>query len=79
MRVLIAQLTWHYDFEFLYERQEIPIFNELNLSSDLLELQANEIWIMVEDKSDAAPVYIKNRNRNHLSLVDSSLVTNTLQ
>ena len=43
MRVVIAQLIWHYDFELLYEGQEIPAFNHLNLSSGLLELRAKEI------------------------------------
>jgi len=38
MRVVIAQLMWHYDFELLYYGQEIPAFNHLNLASGPLEL-----------------------------------------
>jgi len=40
---VIAQIIWHYDFELLYEGQEISAFNYLNLSSGLLELRAKEI------------------------------------
>jgi hypothetical protein len=40
---VIAQLIWRYDFELLYEGQEIPEFNHLNLSSGLLELRAKKI------------------------------------
>jgi len=40
MRVSLAKLIWHYDFQLVNENEEVPAFNHRNLSSGRLELSA---------------------------------------
>jgi len=43
MRVAIAKLIWHYDFQLVSEEQNVPAFNHRDISAGQLELRVRHV------------------------------------